>query len=384
MLASHAPRSAPSTRVGGRAYPAERRSAAAVEPAAACLRALLALEMHGAVLQLLPALVLLHTTHDLEPLLVELLGRYLGAADPPPSLARRHSGSGRALVADVATVATPAKPAAAASGAPPSGRRQLARAAELQGLLSASLCGGSDTGDSGVTGETAEAAEAADAAEAAAGLWCGVLARAAQSREWPEAPLRLLADALAHGLVTQLAPRLRDAPAQLRACVLAVNAHAAATGGKPPAPLALLRAGAPWLAYAVALTIEPQLTLTLTLTLTPNRNPNPDPDPYADPNPNPNPNPKPSPNINPNTLTRWPSPSSRSFHRSGSRRRPPPPPPPPAQQPARRSAATSCHARSRSPRVASAAAAPPAPTTPRRPRETGPFLRAWSAPPPSA
>ena len=49
--------------MGGRAYPAERRSAAALEPAAACLRALLALELHGAVLALLPSLVLLHTTH---------------------------------------------------------------------------------------------------------------------------------------------------------------------------------------------------------------------------------------------------------------------------------------------------------------------------------
>ena len=293
MLSTHAPRLRPSEWVGGRAYSAERLSAAGLEPAAGCLRSLLSLEMHGAVLQvcaatrmhsshafmhtctahahahahvcepenarrrgaqLLPSLVLLGTTHDLEPLLVELLGRYLGAASAAaPSLARRHSGSGRALVADVATPATPAASAstvaaAAASAPPPSSRRQLARAGELQGLISASLCVGGDTGDTG--------AEAAEAAEAAAGLWCGVLARAALTREWAEAPLRLLADAIVHGLVTR---RLPDAPSQLRACVHAINAHAAATGDAPPAPLALLRAGMSWLAYAVALTIEPQL-----------------------------------------------------------------------------------------------------------------------------
>ena len=88
--------------------------------------------------QLLPSLVLLGTTHDLEPLLVELLGRYLGAAGATPSLARRHSGSGRALVTEGATAATPT-----ASGPPPSSRRQLARAGELQGLISTSFCGAS-------------------------------------------------------------------------------------------------------------------------------------------------------------------------------------------------------------------------------------------------
>ena len=43
MLSTHAQRLRPSEWVGGRAYPAERLSAAALEPAAGCLRSLLSL-----------------------------------------------------------------------------------------------------------------------------------------------------------------------------------------------------------------------------------------------------------------------------------------------------------------------------------------------------
>ena len=62
MLSTHAPRLRPSEWVGGRAYPAERLSAEGLEPAASCLRSLLSLEMHGAVLQVC-AVTRMHTSN---------------------------------------------------------------------------------------------------------------------------------------------------------------------------------------------------------------------------------------------------------------------------------------------------------------------------------